>query len=237
GVHRYGFHGISCESILRQFEDGFPSSSQHDGGIPARLIIAHLGSGASLTAVRNGKSLDTTMGLTPCGGVLMGTRPGDLDPGVIFYLLRAQSTSTAKATDAIEQMLNKQSGMLALSGLSNDMHLLHDAADHGNSQAALAIEAFVRSVKKVIGGFIVLMGGADAVVFTGGIGEHDASTRSAICTGLEAFGLTLDPTKNAVVQSGARTISRQESTIAVYVLPAEEDRVIAGHVARMTQEP
>ncbi|MEO6966186.1 MAG: acetate/propionate family kinase [Acidobacteriaceae bacterium] len=237
GVRRYGFHGISCESILRQFEDGFSSRSQHDGEIPARLIIAHLGSGASLTAVRNGKSLDTTMGLTPCGGVLMGTRPGDLDPGVIFYLSRTLPTGTANATDAIEQMLNKHSGLLALSGLSNDMRLLHDAADHGNSQAALAIDAFVRSVKKAIGGFIALMGGVDAVVFTGGIGEHDASARSSICAGLEAFGLTLDPTKNDGVQSGARTISRQESTIAVYVLTAEEDRVIAGHVARMAQEP
>jgi len=236
GVRRYGFHGLSCESTLQQFNDGFPSKLQHDGGVPSRLIIAHLGSGASVTAVRDGKSLDTTMGLTPCGGVLMGTRPGDLDPGVIFYLLRAHATGGANATDVIEQMLNKHSGMLALSGLSNDMRILHDAANHGNSQAVLAIEAFVRSVKKAIGSFIALMGGADAVVFTGGIGEHDASTRSDICAGMEAFGLTLDPAKNEDTQSGARSISREASGTAVYVLPAEEDRVIAAHVARMALE-
>lgn len=233
GVRRYGFHGISCESILRQFDEGF--LSQQAGGVPSRLIIAHLGNGASVTAVLNGKSLDTTMGLTPCGGILMGTRPGDLDPGVIFYLLRAQSAGMATATDAIEQMLNKQSGMLALSGLSNDMRLLRDAASHGDAQAALAIEVFARSVKKTIGGFIALMGGADAVVFTGGIGEHDASTRSAICAGLEAFGLALDPVKNEAPQSGQRIVSRQEARIAVYILPAEEDRAIADHVARMAK--
>ncbi len=233
GVRRYGFHGLSCESILRQFEDGRVPDLSPSAKVPGRLIIAHLGSGASVTAVRDGKSIDNTMGLTPCGGILMGTRPGDLDPGLIFYLLRMHADGAANPTDAIEHLLNKRSGMLALSGLSNDMRILRDAAADGNSQAVLAVEAFVLSVKKAIGGFIALMCGVDAIVFTGGIGEHDALTRSQICAGLEAFGIIIDPQKNEVTQPGARRVSRQKSSTAVYVLPAEEDRMIAAHVARM----
>ena len=139
----------------------------------------------------------------------------------------------ANPTDAIEQMLNKHSGMLALSGLSNDMRILRDAAADGNTQAALAVEAFVVSVKKAIGGFIALMYGVDAIVFTGGIGEHDALTRSQICAGLDAFGIIVDPKKNEATQPRTRLISRQVSSTAVYVLPAEEDRMIAAHVANM----
>ncbi|MHB8303962.1 MAG: acetate/propionate family kinase [Acidobacteriaceae bacterium] len=233
GVRRYGFHGLSCESILRQFEDGRVPNLSPSAKVPGRLIIAHLGSGASVTAVRDGKSSDNTMGLTPCGGVLMGTRPGDLDPGLIFYLLRMQVARATNPTDAIEQMLNKRSGMLALSGLSNDMRILRDAAADGNLQAGLAIEAFVLSAKKAIGGFIALMGGVDAIVFTGGIGEHDALTRSQICAGLDAFGITIDPKKNEATQPKARLIGEQEPSTALYVLPAEEDRGIAAHVANM----
>ena len=233
GVRRYGFHGLSCESILQQFESGRVPGPLHLAKVPSRLIIAHLGSGASITAVRDGKSIDTTMGLTPCGGILMGTRPGDLDPGLIFYLLRQHANESANTTDAIEQLLNKHSGLLALSELSNDMRILREAAASHNMQAALAIEAFVLSVKKAIGGFIALMCGVDAIVFTGGIGEHDALTRSQICAGLDAFGITIDPKKNEAMQPRSRRISQQESNAAVYVLPAEEDRGVATHVANM----
>ena len=236
GVHRYGFHGLACESIVQQFQDGsvpdlFPSAQ-----VPDRLIDAHLGSGASVTAIYRGKAIDVSMGLTPCGGILMGTRPGDLDPGLIFYLLRLQTGSADNATDAVEQMLNRHSGMLALSGLSNDMRILREAANRGNSQAVLAIDAFVLSAKKMIGGYIALLGGLDALVFSGGIGEHDPITRAQICAGLDAFGLALSLETNAVTQSGPQNISRQGSKIAVYVLPADEDRVIAGHVARLARE-
>jgi acetate kinase len=233
GVHRYGFHGLSCESILRQFQDGRVPNLFPPAQVPERMIYAHLGSGASVTAIRNGKALDTSMGLTPCGGVLMGTRSGDLDPGLIFYLLRLHSGSAVDATDAVEQMLNKHSGMSALSGLSNDMRILRDAAKNGNRQAALAIEAFTLSVKKTIGGYIALLGGLDALVFSGGIGEHDPITRAQVCAGLDAFGLTLNPEENDATHEGPRTVSKKGSKIAVYVLPADEDRVIAGHVARL----
>ncbi|MEO6829194.1 MAG: acetate/propionate family kinase [Acidobacteriaceae bacterium] len=239
GVHRYGFHGLSCESILPQFDEKRVSESRSAGkpldAIPPRLIIAHLGSGASLTAVQNGKSLDTTMGLTPSGGVLMGTRPGDLDPGVIFYLLRGHSEK-AHATDAVERLLNHKSGLLALSGTSNDMRVLRAAAASGDSQAALAIEAFVWSVKKAIGGFIALMGGLDALVFTGGIGEHDALTRAQVCAGLQVFGIQIDPEKNEAAEPKARRITLQKSSVSAYVLPAQENLTIAAHVARLAPQ-
>ncbi len=233
GVRRYGFHGLSCESILEQFESGRVPDLGHHAKVPSRLIIAHLGSGASITAVRDGRSIDTTMGLTPCGGILMGTRPGDLDPGLIFYLLRQHTDTSVNATDAIEQLLNKHSGLLAFSELSNDMRILREAAAGHNSQAALAIEAFVLGVKKSIGGLIALMCGVDAIVFTGGIGEHDARTRFQICDGLDAFGIIIDPKKNEALQPSSRRISQQKSNVAVYVLRAEEDRGIATHVANM----
>jgi acetate kinase len=236
GVHRYGFHGLSCESIMEQFQDGKVPNLNPPNQIPKRVICAHLGSGASVTAIRDGKALDCSMGLTPCGGVIMGTRPGDLDPGLVFYLMRLQGGSAADATNAVEQLLNKRSGMLALSGLSNDMRLLRDAEKNGNAQAALAIEAFALSVKKMIGSYIALMGGLDALVFSGGIGEHDPKTRTQVCAGMEAFGLTLDQEANDPTHAGPKTISQPDSKISVYVLPADEDRIIAQHVTRLAAE-
>ena len=236
GVHRYGFHGLSCESILEQFQDGRVPNLSPPNQVPERLIYAHLGSGASVTAVRHGKALDVSMGFTPCGGVIMGTRAGDLDPGLIFYLLRMHAGSAANATDVVEQLLNKRSGMLALSGLSNDMRILREAEKNGNAQAALAVEAFVLSVKKTIGGYVALMGGLDALVFSAGIGERDPMTRAQVCAGMDAFGLTLDPGANDLTHAGPKIISQPDSKIAVYVLPADEDRIIAQHVARLAAE-
>ena len=236
GVHRYGFHGLSCESIMEQFQDGRVPTLNPPNRLPKRVIYAHLGSGASVIAIRDGKALDCSMGLTPCGGLIMGTRPGDLDPGLVFYLMRMQGGSAVDATGAVEQLLNKRSGMLALSGLSNDMRLLRDAEKKGNAQAALAIEVFALSVKKMIGGYVALMGGLDALVFSGGIGERDPMTRVQVCRDMDAFGLTLDPEANNSTHTGPKIISRTGSKIAVYVLPADEDRIIAQHVARLAAE-
>ena len=182
GVRRYGFHGLSCESIVRQLREA---------GIrlPQRMVIAHLGSGCSVTALLAGRSIDTSMGLTPTGGVVMGTRPGDLDPGLVLYLLRQMKGRRVAAFGAVEAMLNRASGMVALSGLPNDMRGVRKAAAEGDTRAALALAIFTRSVKKAMGGFIALMGGVDAIVFAGGIGEHDAQSRMEILEGMEEMGI------------------------------------------------
>jgi acetate kinase len=225
GVRRYGFHGLSCESIVRQLQ------AEKTLEFPRRLVIAHLGSGCSVTAVVDGLSVDTTMGLTPTGGVVMGTRPGDLDPGLGIYLLRQMEGDKAAA---LEKMLNHKAGMVALSGMANDMKAVRAAAEKGNAQARLAVDVFTRSVKKAIGGFVALMGGVDAVVFAGGIGEHDAQSREEILAGLEYFGVSVDSGRNVAATGDAvARISASDSTTTVFVVPAKEDWMIAVHVNEM----
>jgi acetate kinase len=226
GVRRYGFHGLSCESIVRQLraEDGFV--------FPKRMVIAHLGSGCSVTAVVDGRSVDTTMGLTPTGGVVMGTRPGDLDPGLVLYLLRQVD---GDKVSALEKMLNHNAGMVALSGLPNDMKAVREAATGGDAKAGLAVEIFTRSVKKAVGGFMALMGGVDAVVFAGGIGEHDARSRTEILGGLESFGISLNSVLNGAEGDAVRRVSASDSVPMVLVVPAKEDWMIAVHVDQMAQ--
>jgi len=229
GVRRYGFHGLSCESIVRQLREA---------GIrlPRRMVIAHLGSGCSVTALLAGRSIDTTMGLTPTGGVVMGTRPGDLDPGLVLYLLRQMREEGAEDwVGAVETMLNRASGMVALSGLANDMREVRKAAAEGNERAKLAVAIFTRSVKKVIGGFIALMGGVDAIVFAGGIGEHDAQSRMEILDGMEEMGVVVNGELNAAKESRLRRISASESKAIILVVPAKEDLMIAMHVDRMVR--
>ena len=223
GVRRYGFHGLSCESVVVQIREAGIA-------LPKRMVIAHLGSGCSVTAAIEGKSVDTTMGLTPTGGVVMGTRPGDLDPGLMLYLLRQMKGDAAKE---LEAMVNHKAGMVALSGMANDMKTVRKAVTEGDAKAKLAIEVFVKSVRKAIGGFAFLMGGVDALVFTGGIGEHDAATRDEVMTGLSEMGMSLDGAKNAGKGDGVRVVSAEGSRTVVYVVPAEEDWMIAWHVGEM----
>lgn len=211
GIQRYGFHGLSCESVLRQLE---PNMS-------ARLIIAHLGNGASVTAVEDAKSVDTSMGLTPAGGLMMGTRSGDLDPGVLLYLLQQNKFDA----DTLEDLLNHQSGLLGISGLSSDMRVLHAAAA-SNKAAALAIRMFCYFVRKEISAMIAAMEGIDMLVFTGGIGENDAIVRDEICSGLSWIGILLDEASN---QAGSNPIHKLSSSCAVHVLASQEDRQIAVH--------
>lgn len=223
GVKRYGFHGLSCESVVRQM--------RNLGPLPRLMVIAHLGSGCSVTAVVDGESVDTTMGLTPTGGVVMGTRPGDLDPGLLLYLLRQQEGSDESAR--LEEMLNRDAGMVALTELPNDMKAVRKAAKEGNAQALLALKVFTRSIRKAIGGFAWLMGGLDAIVFTGGIGEHDAETRTEVLSGLA--GIAVESSVNGVKGDGVRRISASDSKTAVFAVPAQEDLVIALHVERMVK--
>ena len=175
GVRRYGFHGLSYESLVHHF----------GAQLPSRAIFAHLGNGASLCAVRNGKSIDTTMGFTPTGGIPMGTRSGDLDPGVLIYLLRNEKLDA----DKLEALLNRKSGLFAFSSGESDVKALDERSRDNDSHATLALNAFAIAVRKTIGAYIALLGGVDLLVFTGGIGEHSERIRSAATEGLESLGL------------------------------------------------
>jgi acetate kinase len=230
GIRRYGFHGLSCESIVEQMRSA-------DFPIPHRMVIAHLGSGCSVTALIEGRSIDTTMGLTPTGGVVMGTRPGDLDPGLVLYLLRQQQGDRDTAFKAVEHLLNHNAGIAALSGLPNDMRSTREAAAEGNARAQLAIHVFTRSVRKAIGAYTWLMGGLDALVFTGGIGEHDSKTRAEVLAQLDPLGVQLDEELNLAENkdpgSPLRQISASESKTKVFLVPAKEDWIMAIHLQRM----
>ena len=219
GIQRYGFHGLSLESIVRQLgDDALHRSSPQ---LPERLVIAHLGNGASVTALKAGQSIDTSMGLTPSGGVIMGTRSGDLDPGVLVYLLRENKLDATR----LQALVDHRSGLLGISGLSSDMRRLHEAAA-ANPDARLAIEMFCYSVRKQVAAMIAVLGGLDMLVFTGGIGENDAQVRAEICSGLTWTGLSLDELRN---RSASNPVSDGASRCQVCVLPSQEDAQIARH--------
>jgi acetate kinase len=213
GIQRYGFHGLSCESIVQQL----------GAEVPPRLIIVHLGNGASVTAVRRGVSIDTSMGLTPSGGVIMSTRSGDLDPGVLVYLMREKHMDAA----AIETLVDHASGLLGVSGIDSDMRRLH-AASATNADARLAIAMFCYSIRKQIVSMMAVLGGADTIVFTGGIGENDATVRATICADLEWAGIKLDDARNKTL---SHPISDSAFACTVLVLPSQEDEQIARHTA------
>lgn len=224
GVRRYGAHGISYESIVYQLEPN----------VPAKLVVAHLGNGASITAIRNGKCLDTSMGLTPTGGIISGTRTGDIDPGVLLFILREiakTTTGAAEAADKLETVASKKAGLLGVSELSNDMRDLREAIKAGNAKARLAVDKFVWTIQKWIGSYFVELGGLDTLVFTGGIGENDIASRAEICEGLGALGIRLDPERNNV--RGEATISAEDSRVVVRVIPPAEDLMIVNHVLRL----
>ncbi|ADW68739.1 acetate/propionate family kinase [Granulicella tundricola] len=223
GVRRYGFHGLACESVVNQLQQT---------GVPKRLIIAHLGSGCSVTAVVEGRSIDTSMGLTPTGGVVMGTRPGDLDPDLILHLIRQVGGDVEK----VEKDLNHASGLAALSGLPNDMKAIRKAAQAGNGDAVLALKVFTRSVRKSIGAYSWLMGGVDAIAFSGGIGEHDAASREEILVELAEQGIEIDSALNNAEQNGMRRVNAPGSNTGIFIVPAQEDLMIANHVKRMMIE-
>lgn len=219
GIQRYGFHGLSCESIVQQLGDD----------LPTRLIIAHLGNGASITAIHRGQSIDTSMGLTPTGGVIMGTRSGDLDPGVLVYLMRENKLDGAM----LERLVNHQSGLLGISGISNDMRRLHQAA-LSNANARLAIQMFCASVAKQIAAMVTVLDGVDLIVFTGGIGENDALVRTEVCRGLSWIGVSLDEHRNQVAGETIHNhldvaINTTKSRCAVRVIASQEDGQIARH--------
>ena len=227
GVKRYGAHGISYESIVYQLESN----------VPEKLVVAHLGNGASISAIRNGKCLDTSMGLTPTGGIISGTRTGDIDPGVLLFILRKiceTATSASDAADKLETVASKKSGLLGVSDLSNDMRDLREAIKTGNAKARLAVDKFTWTIARWIGSYVAELGGLDMLVFTGGIGENDIDSRSEVCAGLGALGIILDAKRNNV--RGEAVISAENSPVTVRVIPPAEDLIIVNHVVRLLGE-
>jgi acetate kinase len=215
GVRRYGFHGLSCEYIMQELS-GIPGVETS-----RRIIIAHLGGGASMTAVHDGKSIDTTMGLTPLGGLMMGTRTGDLDPGVLIYLLRRDAFDVAE----LDTILNHESGMLGVSGISADMQeLLGRQSD--SPEAAAAIDQFVYIARKHLAGLITALGGLDILVFTGGIGEHAPEIRRRISDGLAFAGIEIDTKANL---DDAAVVSTGNSAATVRVIHTDEELMVARH--------
>lgn len=218
GIRRYGFHGLSYESIAAQL------ATQEDGAGDARIVVAHLGNGASLCALQGLRSVDTTMGFTALDGLVMGTRPGPLDPGILLYLQREKGYSL----DQVEHLLYHESGLLGVSGLSADVATLLRS---GSAAAAEALDLFAFQVARQTAALAATMGGIDRFVFTGGIGEHAPAVRAMIARRLEWMGAVLDDSANAAGTSSK--ISTAESRLRLQVLPAAEERVIARHVAEL----
>ncbi|PVV06971.1 MAG: hypothetical protein B6D72_19205 [gamma proteobacterium symbiont of Ctena orbiculata] len=217
GVRRYGFHGISHQYMMLQASE-LTGKSLSEG----RFITLHLGNGCSISAIRNGQCVDTSMGMTPLEGLIMGTRCGDLDPTIPLILMHETGMSLAEA----ENLLNTESGLKGICG-ENDMRAIHRLSEIGDSNAKLALEMFVTRIKKYIGSYIAILNGADAIVFSGGIGEYDKITRELICNSLDYLGINLDPASNSIDTHTARVISAGGSKILLLVVPTDEEMQIA----------
>jgi len=226
-IRRYGFHGTSHRYVaLRAAEVlGKPA----DG---VNLVTAHLGNGCSVAAVRGGKCVDTSMGLTPLEGLVMGTRSGDVDPAIVFHLIRALGMSAGEVDD----LLNRRSGLLGVSGVSNDMREVTAAAEAGNERADLAIAVFCRRLRKYVGAYTAELGRVDALVFTGGIGENAAPIRRRTCEGLGPLGYRLDADRNEASADGPRDVAAEDSPSRILVIPTDEEAMIARDTARIAAE-
>jgi acetate kinase len=219
GVRRYGFHGTSHRYIAYRYRQLTGLTRE-----ATRIITLHLGNGASACAIDAGRSVDTSMGFTPLEGLVMGTRSGDLDPAILEYV----SVKEGQTLHDIDTMLNKQSGLLGISGLTADMReLLAEARDTGDRRARLAIDVFCYRVRKYLGAYLAAMNGADAIVFTGGIGENAPTIRARICEGLDWMGIAVDGAKNDAIGAGEGRIDADGTRVAVWVIPTDEELLIA----------
>jgi acetate kinase len=224
-IRRYGFHGTSNRYVAYRYRT-LRQLSRED----TNVITMHLGNGCSATAVRNGRSVDTSMGMTPLEGLVMGTRSGDLDPAILSLIASKEGLSSTE----VESMLNTQCGLLGISGVTNDMKvLLREMSEHDDRRIRLAVEIFCYRAKKYIGAYLAGMGGADAVIFTGGVGENAPEIRARICEGLEWAGIKIDPAKNtAVIRGQAAEISAADSKLQIWVIPTDEELLIARDTIR-----
>jgi acetate kinase len=224
-IRRYGFHGTSHRYVAYRYRQLRGIAREE-----TNIITLHLGNGCSAAAIKGGDSVDTSMGLTPLEGLVMGTRSGDIDPAIVDFVSAKEGLSPQE----VETLLNKQSGLIGISGLTNDMReLLAEASENNDRRARLAIEIFCYRARKYIGSYLAAMGGADAIVFTGGIGENSAEVRALICDGLQWLGLDLDEERNlAHTQGHEGLISREASRLSAYVIPTDEELLIARDTVR-----
>jgi acetate kinase len=218
GIRRYGFHGTSHSYVSKRACEVLNLDYNTQ-----KIITCHLGNGASVTAIKNGKSVDTSMGLTPVEGLIMGTRSGDIDAGVLTLLMEKEEIDYS----SLNTLLNKHSGVLGISGISSDMREVESAAAEGDERAVLALKMYDYRVKKYIGSYAAAMGGVDIIIFTGGIGENGSETRENICKGLEFMGIVFDKQKNDGVRGKELVISKKESRVTVMIVPTNEELVIA----------
>jgi acetate kinase len=225
-IRRYGFHGLAHEYSLMRY--GALLSKPRES---TNIVTLHLGNGCSACAIRDGKSIDTSMGFTPLEGLVMGTRSGDLDPALVAFFAEKESADPGE----VENWLNKRSGLLGVSGLSSDMRELVAALD-SNPQARLAVEVFCYRARKYLGAYLAALGAAEAVVFSGGIGENSPLVREKICAGMEWCGLALDTDRNAAPGEAGGRISRPDAQMHAYVIPSDEEAVIARDTARLVSE-
>jgi acetate kinase len=225
-IRKYGFHGTSCRYVSQRAAEvlGRPIDK-------LKMVICHLGNGVTMAAVQGGHSVDTSIGFATFSGIMMGTRSGDIDPGLIFYLHRALGMSP----DAIENLLYKESGLLGVSGVSNDMRVVLEHARAGNVRCQLAAEIFAYMTKKYIGAYAAAMGGIDALVFTAGIGENSAVVREMVCDGLEFLGIEVDPKRNAEAVGKEIAIGKLKARTAVLVVPTDEEKMIALDTMRLAR--
>lgn len=224
-VRRYGFHGTSHDYVSNRAAE-FLGKKRDD----MKIIVCHLGNGASISAVKNGKCVDTSMGLTPLEGLIMGTRSGDLDPAILEFICKKENISI----EEMNTILNKKSGVLGLSGISSDFRDLGDAADAGNEQAKITLETYAYHVAKYIGAYVAAMNGVDAIAFTAGVGENNISGRAQICEYLGYLGCEIDPEKNKI--RGEETIiSKDGSKVTLLVIPTNEELAIARETVRLTK--
>lgn len=217
-IRRYGFHGTSHKYVSERASKFLGRPLEE-----LKIIVAHIGNGASLSAIEYGKSIDTSMGMTPLEGLMMGTRCGDIDPAIVPYVIAKEDLTLAE----VQSMMNKHSGLLGISGLSGDLREIKEAMFNGNQQAKLAFDMYVYRLRKMIGSYIAAMNGADVLVFTAGVGENSSLIREKVCEDLSFFGIQLDLKENEVQRKVERRISLPESKIAVLTIPTNEELMIA----------
>jgi acetate kinase len=218
GIRRYGFHGTSHRYVSKRACEflGVPYESQ-------RIITCHIGNGGSVAAIKNGKSIDTSMGLTPVEGLIMGTRSGDVDPGVISYIMEKERMSP----QGISAFLNKFSGVLGLSGISSDMREIESGVENGDKRAILAMNTYNYRIKKYVGAYAAALGGVDILVFTGGVGENQSITRKDVCRDMEFMGIELDEKLNSEVRGIEVVLNKPTSKVKVLIIPTDEELTIA----------